>query len=97
MFGGDGVLHPDHGDQILRLNRIEGQVRGIKRMIEERRYCMEILHQLNSVTAALNQVKRNILKRHLESCVSQALGFGSPEEREEKIQEIMRFIDSIIK
>lgn len=89
--------HPDHSDQILRLNRIEGQVRGIKRMIEERRYCMEILHQLNSVTAALNQVKRNILRKHLESCMSQALGAGSLEDKEKKIQEIMRFVDSILK
>ncbi len=89
--------HPDHSDQILRLNRIEGQVRGIKRMIEERRYCMEILYQLNSVTAALNQVKRNILRKHLEGCVSQALGAGSLEDKGKKIQEIMRFVDSILK
>ncbi len=91
------MSHPDHSDQVMRLNRIEGQVRGIKRMIEERRYCMEILYQLNSITAALNQVKKNILRRHLEGCLSQALGTGSSGVGEEKIQEVMRFIESMLK
>lgn len=81
-----------HESQLLRLNRIEGQVRGIKRMIEQERYCIDILVQLRSVISALCKVQDNIFRHHLESCVHDALTGNDPREREVKIEEILDLI-----
>ena len=54
-------MYPKHDDQIVRLNRIEGQIRGIKKMIQDNRYCIDIIHQCSSVSAALNEVKKKYI------------------------------------
>ena len=59
--------HPSHDAEIKRLNRIAGQVEGIKRMIEEGRYCPEILSQLRAVRSAVKGIETEILRRHLSS------------------------------
>ncbi len=61
-------MHPDHSDKLNRLNRIEGQVKGIKKMIEEKRYCVDILTQLKAVSAALKKVEHAVLKDHIQGC-----------------------------
>ncbi len=81
--------NPCHKDNIVALKRIEGQVRGIQKMIEEERYCVDILNQLSSVVQAVASVKRKIYKRHLEYCVNEALQMGSAEEKQQKINEIL--------
>ncbi|MBI4403775.1 MAG: metal-sensitive transcriptional regulator [Deltaproteobacteria bacterium] len=63
---------PSHEDQLANLSRIEGQVRGIARMIEERRYCLDILNQLRSVHAALEGVEKRIFHRFMQTCVKEA-------------------------
>lgn len=80
--------HPCHKDEIKRLNRISGQVDGIKRMIEQGRYCPEILTQLRAVKSAIKSIEANILETHLSSCVSEALAKGTQEESLQKIQEL---------
>ena len=60
----------------LRLNRIEGQVRGLQRMVEEEKYCVDILTQISAVRAALKSTGMLILKRHVETCVADALEAG---------------------
>ena len=79
----------NHTDQIKRLNKIEGQVRGIKKMIEEERYCVDILSQMKAIQSALRKVEMNILENHLRHCVKEALmQSDQSEEIQEKINEI---------
>ncbi len=82
--------HPDHSAQMSRLNRIGGQVNGVKKMIEERRYCPEILTQLRAIRAAVQSVEANILETHLGACVGDAFRSGDDKAREDKIKEIVK-------
>lgn len=77
------------GDLISRLKRIEGQVRGIQKMITDKRYCIDVLTQTSAIASALGKVEDIIMKRHLDSCVVKAFRTGSSEERAEKIDEVM--------
>jgi len=84
---------PPHHGELDALARIEGQVRGIRRMVTEGRYCMDILTQTRAIHAALRRVERNILRAHLQTCVRDSFHHGSPEDREQKILEILSFFD----
>jgi DNA-binding FrmR family transcriptional regulator len=74
---------------VKRLHRIEGQVRGIERMIEEDRYCIDILTQISAVTTALESLGFRILDDHVNHCVSGALASGDPAEAQRKSQELL--------
>ncbi|HTO81381.1 MAG TPA: metal-sensitive transcriptional regulator [Methylomirabilota bacterium] len=76
-----------------RLRRIEGQVRGIQRMIEDDRYCIEVLIQLQAVRAALRKVEDEVLKDHVEHCVHGAIRGGKPKDQIEKIDELFRVLE----
>lgn len=76
-----------------RLNRVEGQVRGIRRMIQEPRLCVEILQQLAAAEAALNRVSATILKYHVETCVPAAIARGDGEERTRELSELVDIFD----
>ena len=78
-----------HERELVRLNRIEGQVRGIKNMIQEKRYCIDILTQLSSVVGAIKSVEKNILERHLKGCVQMSFTKEDTEERAKKIDEVI--------
>ena len=82
---------PCHMDNMPRLNRISGQIEGIKRMIEERRYCPEIINQLRAVRSAVKAVESNILQKHLQHCVAQS--FSSQAEKDKKIEELKMLFD----
>ncbi|MBI1977510.1 MAG: metal-sensitive transcriptional regulator [Candidatus Omnitrophica bacterium] len=88
---------PSHQDELLRLKRIEGQVRGVQNMIEEGRYCVDILRVMSSITGAIEKVQDQILKRHLNGCVSHAVKSGSEKERDRKFDEIMELISQFRK
>lgn len=77
------------GKAIGRLRRIEGQVQGLQRMIDGDAYCVDILLQVAAVQGALDQVKKLLLGRHVESCVSDALRSGSKNDRQRKIDELL--------
>ncbi len=81
-----------HSDQITRLKKIEGQIRGVQRMIEDERYCIDILNQLQAVEAAITRVEANILRKHLEGCVATAFRAGSEREQDVKLDEIMQLL-----
>ena len=83
--------HPVNLRAIRRLKNIEGQVRGIQRMVEEEQYCIDILTQISAVRAALKSVGIVILKRHVETCVSNAVQVGGL-ERSHIIEELMTVI-----
>jgi CsoR family transcriptional regulator, copper-sensing transcriptional repressor len=74
---------------VKRLHRIEGQVRGIERMLEEDRYCIDILTQISATTTALESVAFRILDDHVRHCVAGALATGDPEAAREKSQELL--------
>lgn len=79
--------------QLARLGRIEGQVRGIARMIEEERYCIDVLTQIRAAKAALDKVEQGTLGDHLQHCVAHAFHAGTDKERQTKIDEILEVLD----
>jgi CsoR family transcriptional regulator, copper-sensing transcriptional repressor len=84
----------DNKPQLLnRLNRIEGQVRGVARMVEEDRYCIDILTQMRALKAALAKVENELLKTHLEHCVVGAMAGGDPAEQRRKADELIELLD----
>ncbi len=84
--------NPNHGDTVVSLKRIEGQVRGLQKMIEERKYCVDILTQIQSVKGAISRVERDILQRHIENCVVSAIRGKSQAEKQQKLDEIMKLL-----
>jgi len=74
---------------LRRLGRIEGQVRGVSRMVEEDRYCIEIITQLSAVRAALRRVEEEILRDHVAHCVEGAISSGDKADQRQKISEII--------
>lgn len=72
-----------------RLGRIEGQVRGIARMVEDDRYCIDILTQLRAVRAALRRVEDEVLGDHVAHCVEHAIASGDATEQRQKVQELL--------
>ncbi|NDF11772.1 MAG: metal-sensitive transcriptional regulator [Proteobacteria bacterium] len=80
--------HPDHSGEISRVNRISGQLAGVKKMIEEHRYCPEILIQLRAIRSAVKALEANILETHLGHCVNDAMNSQDAKEVKKKIKEL---------
>jgi len=80
--------------QLARLSRIEGQVRGVARMVEEDRYCIDVINQVRAVRAALDKVEQEILHDHLQHCVAHAFHAGNDRDRQIKIDELMEVLES---
>jgi CsoR family transcriptional regulator, copper-sensing transcriptional repressor len=76
-----------------RLNRIEGQVRGIARMVEEDRYCIDVLTQIQAVRAALAKVETEMLRDHLGHCIKGAIVSGDTDEQRRKAAELIQLLD----
>ncbi|HEY0351662.1 MAG TPA: metal-sensitive transcriptional regulator [Gemmatimonadales bacterium] len=94
---GDGVhavaVDPEIKHAIsTRLRRIEGQVRGLQKMVEEERYCADVLMQLSSVQEALRGVGRGLLQNHLKHCVTQAIRSADPEQASAMYDELMELM-----
>jgi DNA-binding FrmR family transcriptional regulator len=75
-----------------RLSRIEGQVRGLSKMVEEDRYCIDIVTQISAVRAALRRVEEEVLRDHVAHCVEHAITSGNKADQREKIAELMAVI-----
>lgn len=75
-----------------RLNRIEGQVRGLAKMVDEDRYCIDIVTQISAVRAALRRVEEEVLKDHVAHCVEHAITSGNKADQRQKITELMEVI-----
>tara|TARA_B100000945_G_scaffold81817_1_gene63092 strand:+ start:3077 stop:3346 length:270 start_codon:yes stop_codon:yes gene_type:complete len=88
-------MHPSHENQLLRLKKVEGQVRGIQTMIEERRYCMDLLSQIRAVSGALRKIESGILKSHLQHCVNDAITSKDITNSELKIKEITKLFEKL--
>jgi CsoR family transcriptional regulator, copper-sensing transcriptional repressor len=75
-----------------RLGRIEGQVRGLSNMVDEDRYCIDIVTQISAVRAALRRVEEEVLRDHVAHCVEHAIASGNKADQREKIAELMDVI-----
>lgn len=75
-----------------RLNRIEGQVRGLSKMIAEDRYCIDVVTQIAAVQAALRKVEEEVLKDHVAHCVEAAIASGDADEQRRKVAELMEVV-----
>lgn len=80
-------------DKIKRLNRIAGQVRGVSQMIEDDRYCMDILHQIAAIKSALAKVESQVLKDHAACCVAEAIASGDEAEQRQKFEELVELLE----
>ncbi|MEI6831350.1 MAG: metal-sensitive transcriptional regulator [Candidatus Omnitrophota bacterium] len=81
-----------HNEQLVSLKKIEGQVRGIQRMIQDKKYCVDIITQILSIVGALRRVENEIFKKHIEGCVANALKGRSEKEKKEKISEVVDLV-----
>ncbi|MGD2094723.1 MAG: metal-sensitive transcriptional regulator [Phycisphaerales bacterium] len=84
--------NPSHKNNLTALRRIEGQVRGVQKMIENRKYCIDILNQIYAIKGALGRVEEKILKTHFQNCVTEAVKGTSEKEKQQKLDEILRLI-----
>lgn len=80
----------EYTDLINRLSRIEGQVRGVRRMVEEDAYCVDILTQVSAVTAALNSFNRVLLANHIKTCVAENIRAGNDEVIDELVKTVQK-------
>jgi CsoR family transcriptional regulator, copper-sensing transcriptional repressor len=77
---------------LKRLSKIEGQVRGIARMVDDKRYCIDIITQISAVRAALRRVEEAVLKDHVGHCVQHAIASGNAAEQRKKVAELMELL-----
>ena len=80
---------------VTRLNKIEGQIKGIEKMIKERRYCVDVVMQISAAEAALHKVAEIVLRNHLETCVVAAFKASDEGERSRKTDELMEIYTKI--
>lgn len=86
-------MHSEAKTQVTkRLKRIEGQVRGLARMVDEDRYCIDIVTQISAVRAALRRVEEEVLRDHVAHCVEGAIASGNREDQRQKIAELMEVL-----
>jgi DNA-binding FrmR family transcriptional regulator len=86
-----------HDENLNRLSRIDGQVRGVRRMVEEGEYCIDIVTQIQAAQSALAAVGKRILRKHMDHCVADALHGSSKKEAAKKIDEVMAILDRQMK
>jgi DNA-binding FrmR family transcriptional regulator len=86
------MKHATHKQELTRLKRIEGQVKGVIRMVEEERYCVDILTQLRAVRAALRKVETRVLRGHVDHCVV-AAARGGEAAKQQKLDELFGVLD----
>ncbi len=81
--------HPSHHDQLRRLNRARGQLDGVVKMINEERYCIDILTQLRAARSALRAVEDGVLRTHVQHCIQDELARGHTDKPNERIDELV--------
>ncbi|GAB5412878.1 MAG: metal-sensitive transcriptional regulator [Congregibacter sp.] len=88
-------MNEDQEKTVKRLARIEGQIRGVVKMIESDRYCIDVLQQLRAVQAALSKVEDAVLKDHAATCVQKAIASGDPEDQRAKFNELVDLVSRV--
>ena len=88
------MSNPDHIKNIHRINRIMGQLKGVEKMIVEKKYCMDILQQTRAVSSAIKSLENNILNKHIDQCVTDSIKKNN-KDKNEKISEIQDLLKKI--
>lgn len=89
------MMSERHKDDVQkRLGRMEGQIRGVGRMVSEERYCVDVLTQIRAIIAGMHRVEEIIMEQHLHTCVMESFKRGTPADKNEKITEIMQLISA---
>ena len=83
--------HPSHQSQLSALKRVEGQIRGVIKMIDEGKYCIDVINQIKAAKAALVRIESNVLKKHVESCVVES--FKNKKVLNNKVEELLKLIN----
>jgi DNA-binding FrmR family transcriptional regulator len=86
--------HPDHTSSLVRLKKIKGQINGLEKMIEEKRYCVDILVQFRAIASALKAIEMSILNGHIQNCVQDAMRSKSKTEIQQKADELIRLMSN---
>tara|TARA_B100001113_G_scaffold348250_1_gene341838 strand:+ start:387 stop:695 length:309 start_codon:yes stop_codon:yes gene_type:complete len=89
--------HPNHEEQIKSLNRVSGQIDGIKKMIQNRRYCIDIITQTRAIQSAIHAIELKILKTHLTACIKEAFIQQDKVTTETKIEELLTLFKKLDK
>jgi len=84
-------------DNVRRLQTVEGHIRGVKRMLDEDAYCIDVIRQINAIQAALNKISINILEDHLNSCLIAAIRGEDKQDQERVLQEIVEVFEAATK
>ena len=87
------MIRDNKAKLVARLNRVEGQVRGVSRMVEDDRYCIDVLTQLQAVRAALARVETEMLRDHLGHCIESAIVSGDAGEQRAKANELIQLLE----
>ena len=96
--GGSSLHRPEVQRDIgLRLARLTGQLEGVRRMVEEQAYCMDVLQQIRAVEGGLRKVSLRLLEAHVQHCVYAAASAGSEQQRRDKIDELVRLLEKGLK
>jgi len=82
-------MHPDHTKHLPRINRVIGQLEGIKKMVDNKRYCPDIMVQLKAVSSAVKSIETQILKTHLEHCIKDVFNQNNKLDQKDKINELL--------
>ena len=94
LWGYIGMMRDDVKSAVRkRLNRIEGQVRGLTKMVDEDRYCIDVITQIDALQAALDRVERDILRDHIGHCVEHAIASGNKADQRQKVSELMELLE----
>jgi len=83
------MSHPDHSKEITRIKRIIGELEGAQRMIEDGRYCINILNQTKAVSSAVHSLEAALLEKHLQHCVKGVMCSTDAKDQDQKIEELM--------
>ena len=88
---GKKIEHPDHSEELVRLNKINGQIAGIQKMIRDRRYCTEIMQQIRAARSALRSVELSMMKGHMSACLKESAK-SSSSDFDRKLKEVLELI-----
>ena len=91
-----GPQHPDHSAQVTAINRVIGQLEAIKKMMIDRKYCPEIIHQMKAARGGLVTAEVSVLATHISNCVHQAVLSKDDDEIEAKTSEVVKYVRSLI-
>ncbi len=92
QIAAEQVEHPSHLEQVPRLNRAIGQLEGIKRMVEGREYCVDIMTQLRAVRSAVKSIELGVLNTHMRSCLAKTSCCGDESLRDRQVEEILTLL-----